>query len=85
VPQPVRTEAHVSFVLATASNATLAVHDPAGRLVRTLVNGSAAAGLNQLTWNGTDDGGKRLAPGMYFLQLTTPPGSASRRVLLLDP
>jgi len=85
VPQPVRAEARVSFVLATASNATLAVHDPAGRLVRTLVNGSAAPGLNQLTWTGTDDGGNRLAPGMYFLQLSTPAGSASRRVLLLDP
>src|SRR5262249_48630321 len=30
-PQPIHAQARVSFVLATASNVTLAVHDPAGR------------------------------------------------------
>ena len=84
-PQPVHARARVTFVLATPSHMTLVVHDLAGRRVRALLSGTGDAGLNQLTWDGTGDAGHRLAPGVYYLQLTTPGGASSRPVLLLDP
>jgi hypothetical protein len=42
------------------------VYDLAGRQVRALADRELAAGEHALTWDGTDDRGRRLARGVYF-------------------
>jgi flagellar hook assembly protein FlgD len=61
----------------------LAVYDVRGRLVRTLHDGPAAAGEHVYTWDGADEGGLRLAPGVYFTRLGTGSEAFSRKVVLL--
>ena len=46
---------------------TIRVYDVAGRMVRTLVDAPQAAGVYTVSWNGRDDGGASLRPGMYFV------------------
>jgi hypothetical protein len=48
--------------------AFVGVFDVAGRLVRTLAAGAQAAGTYTVTWDGSDDSGVRMAPGVYFLK-----------------
>ncbi len=43
----------------------LAIHDPAGRLVRRLDLGAHAAGMVGFDWDGLDDAGRPVAPGNY--------------------
>jgi len=38
--------------------------------VRLLADRTFGAGTQRLEWDGTDDGGHRLSPGVYFIQLT---------------
>ena len=45
----------------------LRVYDVAGRLVSTLVNQELPAGPQTATWDGRDDGGQKVAAGVYFL------------------
>jgi flagellar hook assembly protein FlgD len=60
------------------------VFDAAGRLVRTLLDGRALdAGRHESAWNGDDDRGKRVAPGVYAVSLETPQGRVSRKLHLL--
>jgi flagellar hook assembly protein FlgD len=47
----------------------LRIYDLAGRLVRTLVDGPRAAGVNQVTWDGTDARGRAVASGTYYARL----------------
>ena len=47
----------------------LEVYDLTGRRVRTLVDESRPAGRYEVTWNGTDDNGARVASGTYFYRL----------------
>jgi choice-of-anchor B domain-containing protein len=61
----------------------MAVYDAAGRLVRTLKNGTLAAGEHRLTWNGVDDAGNPSASGSYFLRLESDAVSESRSLTLL--
>ena len=57
---------------------TLEVHDVTGRLVLRLESGWRASGTRRLTWNGTDVGGSRVAPGVYLVTLRA--GNAVRKV-----
>jgi hypothetical protein len=55
--------------------------DAQGRRVRDLYRGSLPRGLTSLPWDGRDDAGAWLGPGLYFLRFTTPIGSSVTRVL----
>lgn len=47
----------------------LTIHDVAGRLVRALTNGGELRGDQQVEWDGRDDDGRSLPPGLYFARL----------------
>ena len=48
---------------------TVALYDLAGRRVRVLWDGPAAAGRKRLAWDGRDDSGRLVAPGHYLLRV----------------
>jgi hypothetical protein len=59
-PNPFRNEMRVSFSMGHGADGTaLTIYDAAGRIVRTIEQGS-------LVWDGRDDAGKTVAPGVYF-------------------
>ena len=60
----------VSFGLPTADRARVRVFDVSGRLVRTLADREFGAGEHAVTWDGTDDGGRQVARGVYFTRVT---------------
>lgn len=69
-PNPFVTgRATVAFDLPQSGAARLLVYDVAGRLTRTLVDSALPAGRHRLAWDGTDDGGRHSAAGVYFLRL----------------
>lgn len=45
------------------------VYDMLGRRVRTLASGFLSPGLFDLTWDGTDEAGRHVAGGIYFVRL----------------
>jgi predicted CXXCH cytochrome family protein len=48
----------------------MSIYDAAGRLVRQLVRGKYPPGVHNVTWNGNDSKGRRVADGIYFLRST---------------
>jgi hypothetical protein len=82
-PNPTRPRATVSFALAAPGSVRLSVYDVAGRHVRCLARGVHDAGLHDVSWDGCDDGGARLAAGIYLVRVETGQGAASRKVTLL--
>lgn len=83
-PNPFRAATRLAWALPAAGRATLRIHDAAGRLVRTLRDGAGAAGPDAATWDGRDERGARVAPGLYFARLATPAGTLVRRLVRLD-
>ncbi len=80
-PNPSRGAAvTLAFALTRAGDVELRVHDLSGRTVRHLAGGAYAAGAHRLTWDGTDDAGARVRPGMYFCRLVTDEGVRTRTV-----
>jgi len=70
-PNPFNASLQVNWQMKREGNAELAVYDVGGRVVRTLVSGSRSAGSYTSVWNGTDNAGRRLARGIYFVRLST--------------
>jgi dienelactone hydrolase len=82
-PNPVRGQTRIGYGLAHTGNVTLAAYNPEGRLVRTLVRGTRPVGIHNVVWNGTDDAGRVLPQGEYFLCLSGSGLNVTRRLILL--
>jgi subtilisin family serine protease len=85
-PNPFRpgtTLTNITFRLASADDATIAIFDASGRRVRTLFHGPMRAGVHTLVWNGLDDGGNELGAGVYFYRLSAGAYEQSRRMVLV--
>lgn len=83
-PNPCGPQTRVDWSMPRDGAVSLTVHDVAGRLVSTLVDGVRAAGMYTAVWEGRDDAGLPAASGTYFLRLRSAGGAASRRVVLLQ-
>ena len=61
----------ISYEIATATSAELAIYDVAGQLVRTFALNHQSPGKYSLVWDGRDDAGRELSDGLYFYRLKT--------------
>jgi hypothetical protein len=68
-PNPFRAATTVRFATPSGGPVTVRVHDVTGRLVRTLLARSVEPGEQRVTWDGRDDAGRRVSPGVYFVRL----------------
>lgn len=65
-PNPARGGAALALGLDEGARVTLRLFDVGGRQVRTMDLGSRAAGTHRVGWDGRDDAGRVLPPGLYF-------------------
>jgi hypothetical protein len=70
-PNPARGAATLRFGLPRAARVELALYDQQGRRMRSLLSGTQPAGERTITWNGSDDDGRALPAGLYFVRLAT--------------
>lgn len=71
LPNPFRNETRWEHVLAAPGPLRVEIYDAGGRRVRTLLDAArAAAGRHVLSWDGRDDGGRRLPHGVYFARVS---------------
>jgi hypothetical protein len=74
-PNPCNPRTTIWFELPRSAQASVTIHDLAGRLVRTLRRGPLAASRHQVVWDGISDRGDRAASGVYVVRLTTSDGA----------
>ncbi|MBK7703626.1 MAG: hypothetical protein IPI34_12440 [bacterium] len=83
-PNPFNPQTDLAFEIGEAGRARLAIHDAAGRLVRTLVDAELPTGRHVRAWDGRDDAGRHVSGGAYLVRLTVDGRAApSRKVVLL--
>jgi hypothetical protein len=83
-PNPFARLTTLRFRLPREGAVTLEVLDLAGRSVKLLVNGTLPAGEHVAAWDGTDAGGARQAPGVYFIRLSDGAHVTARKALLAN-
>jgi PA domain-containing protein/flagellar hook capping protein FlgD len=83
-PEPFGSATTITFALARGADADLSVFDVSGRLVKQLASGWLEAGPHALRWNGTDETGRRMSPGVYFYRLTSGGFAGARQMVMLS-
>jgi hypothetical protein len=81
---PIRTGRPISFVLPYSCKVRLNAYDATGRLVRSLVNNTQAAGSHVTVWDGRDNAHRSLASGVYFLKLEAGARQDIRKIVFLE-
>jgi hypothetical protein len=84
-PNPFGASTTLRFALADEGAVQLDLFDVGGRHVRRLLDGLHSAGHGQVTWDGRDDRGRDVPPGVYFARLVGPGGAlATARLVRVE-
>ncbi len=83
-PNPFQDRTAFRFGLPSGGRATLGIYDVQGRLVRKIVDREMIAGIHTATWDGRDENGSKLGPGVYYYRLVTPFTKLDRRLAILQ-
>ena len=62
---------------------SLKIYNIRGQLVKILIEDELPPGRYKMTWDGTDEGGKKVASGIYLYRLKTPQSQTTRKMILL--
>jgi hypothetical protein len=65
-PNPLQEETVIRFAAPAAGNVSVDVFDVQGRRVRRVLEGPVAVGAQQAAWDGRDESGELVSPGIYF-------------------
>ncbi|MCB0597479.1 MAG: HYR domain-containing protein [Lewinellaceae bacterium] len=79
-PNPFSSQATVRFFLPQEGRASLEVFNLQGQRLGILAAGAFDAGSQEVSWDGSADGGKALESGVYLLRLITEDGILAKRV-----
>ncbi|MEK7317429.1 MAG: LamG-like jellyroll fold domain-containing protein, partial [Candidatus Eisenbacteria bacterium] len=82
-PNPFNPSTRIGFRLSSGSGATLRIYDVGGRFVRAFDIGRLPPGEHSVMWDGTAEGGSRVATGVYLARLESTDGVHSIKLALI--
>jgi hypothetical protein len=82
-PNPLVSETTIQYEVSNNARTRLVILDVRGRVVSVLRDEATGEGFRSVRWNGTDDSGRRVPPGVYFVRLTSGGVARTGRVLVI--
>ncbi len=82
-PNPFTNETEVRLSVPDDRPVNVGIYNVAGQRVRLLTPEITEAGRAVLSWDGTDDHGRRLPAGIYFLRVETHRVASSHKIIML--
>ncbi len=82
-PNPAAAGTRLDLELPEALPARVRVYDVRGARVRSLVARDLPAGRHRLEWDGRDDTGQPVAPGLYLFQIEVGPLRSAQKVVVV--
>ena len=82
-PNPFNPITAINYDLPEVRDVNIIIYDLLGRTIRHLDLNKVKAGRHKFVWHGTNDFGKRVSTGIYFLQITAGQDIQTQKMLLL--
>ena len=84
VPNPFNPVTKIAFSVKEAGPVKIEVYNIAGRVVRTLLDIEVESGVSgHVDWDGTNDGGRKCASGVYFYRSAAQGFTKSNKMIML--
>jgi hypothetical protein len=81
-PNPFNTSTAINYSLVQSSRVTLRIYSVLGARVATLINQYQTPGRYSLQWDGSDDRGRRLGPGVYLYRIDAGGFTRSQKLVI---
>jgi len=81
---PTSTSTTITFTLPKQSAVSLIVSNTLGDVVKTLVNSTFSAGPHSVGWDGRDERGAMVPPGVYFVRLFSLDSRAMSKIIVSE-
>ncbi|MFQ5511438.1 MAG: FlgD immunoglobulin-like domain containing protein, partial [Candidatus Krumholzibacteriia bacterium] len=81
-PNPFNPTTSITFAVPKAQHVRLTIFDVGGKRVRTLLDGEAARGVNNVSWDATNDNGDKVGSGVYYYMLVAGNHRETRKMVL---
>jgi hypothetical protein len=82
-PNPFNPSTMIKYALPEAQFVTLRIYNMLGQEVATLVNNQVEAGTYNVTWNGVDNSGAKVATGTYIYRIVAGNNIITKKMILL--
>jgi hypothetical protein len=82
-PNPFTAGTIIGFDMPKQGRVALEVIDVSGRVVRTLLSDAMPAGRHSAAWDGRDNAGAEVGPGVYFVRMKAGGFAATRKMMVL--
>ncbi len=80
-PNPFSRFTQIEYGVPRSMQVSISVYNTAGQRVKTLIDEVKAPGYYMVAWSGTDDLGRRLADGVYFMRFTTEDLKGTKKII----
>ena len=84
IPNPFTTETTIYYSLKLGCDVQLTIYDPSGRLIKRVTESYMEAGEYTVLWDGRDDRGNRLSPGLYFYKIQAGEHTETGKMILIQ-
>jgi hypothetical protein len=81
-PNPFADEISIRYAVPKTTKLDIKIYNSSGQVVKTLVNETKNYGQYTIIWNGSDEMGKKLTNGIYFIQMTADGMKRKEKVIL---
>ena len=81
-PNPFTDKTAITYSISTPSRVELKIYSPEGRLVKTIAR-DVQPGEHTVEWDGTDDTGSYVTPGMYLCRIKGAGFEDTRKIIYL--
>jgi hypothetical protein len=81
-PNPFNPATKIAYQLNKPAQVRLSIYDITGREVNRLIDQHQNVGQYQIDWNSNDQGGQKMASGMYFARLSVDNESVTRKMVM---
>jgi len=82
-PNPFNPSTRIDYSIAEKAHVFIAAYDVAGRRVSVIVDAEQEPSRYSVTWNGTDENGRTLSSGIYFIRYRAGGYTFTRKAVLL--
>lgn len=82
VGNPVMMAGGIKFRVGSGNRSSIRIYGVDGRLVKVVVQHANVLADHSLLWDGTDESGAKVSPGIYFCRMDTPLKVTRKLVLL---